>query len=204
MFSRYKQVVNADGSPMSVREALQMINQVLDEALHEQEADFDAETRFAVRWFEQYGMTDGPFGDAETLAKAMAVSVSGVVEAGILASRAGKVRLLKREELDANWNPQTDRRSTIWECTQHLIRRLESDGESGAAELLANIQQAKGGEAGEVARELAYRLYSTCERKHRAADALSYNGLVVSWPEIVRLARGMKDRDKQPQQQEMF
>jgi putative DNA methylase len=204
VFSRYRQVVNADGSPMSVREALQMINQVLDEALHEQEADFDAETRFAVRWFEQYGMTDGPFGDAETLAKAMAVAVSGVVEAGLLASKAGKVRLLKREELEPNWNPATDKRSTIWECTQHLIRRLEAEGESGAAQLLADIQQAKGSEAGEVARELSYRLYSTCERKDWATEARSYNGLVVSWPEIVKLARGLKDRAAQPQQQEMF
>ncbi|MEQ8786517.1 MAG: DUF1156 domain-containing protein [Pirellulaceae bacterium] len=203
VFSRYKQVVNADGSPMSVREALQMINQVLDEALNEQEADFDAETRFAVRWFEQYGMTDGPFGDAETLSKAMAVSVQGIMEAGIVHSKSGKVRLLKRDELNANWNPATDRRCTIWECTQHLIRRLEADGESAAAQLLADIQQTKGSEAGEVARELAYRLYSTCERKNRAADALSYNGLVVSWPEIGKLAHAMRDRPH-TQQQEMF
>jgi putative DNA methylase len=204
VFSRYKQVVNADGSPMSVREALQMINQMLDESLSEQEADFDSETRFAVRWFDQYGMADGPFGDAETLAKAMAVAVSGVVEAGIIASKAGKVRLLKREELGADWNPKSDQRSTIWECTQHLIRRLETGGEPAAAELLAEIKQAKGSEAGEVARELSYRLYSTCERKHRATEAVSYNRLVVSWPEIVKLARGMKDRAAQPQQQEMF
>ncbi|MCA9038426.1 MAG: DUF1156 domain-containing protein, partial [Planctomycetaceae bacterium] len=204
VFSRYKQVVNADGSPMSVREALQMINQVLDEALSEQEADFDSETRFAVRWYEQYGENDGPFGDAETLAKAMAVAVSGVVEAGILASKAGKVRLLKRDQLDANWNPATDKRSTIWECTQHLIRRLEEDGESASAQLLADIQQAKGSEAGEVARELSYRLYSTCERKSRAAEARSYNGLVVSWPEISRMARDLKNRPAREAQREMF
>ena len=148
VFSRYQQVINADGSSMSVREALQMINQMLDESLNEQEADFDSETRFAVRWFDQYGMSDGPFGDAETLSKATAVAVSGVVEAGIIASKSGKVHLLKRENLDASWNPKTDTRSTIWECTQHLILRLESQGESAAAELLADIQQAKGSEAG--------------------------------------------------------
>ncbi|MEO8498419.1 MAG: hypothetical protein ABI614_25430 [Planctomycetota bacterium] len=125
-------------------------------------------------------------------------------EAGILASRAGKVRLLKREELDAKWNPQTDRRSTIWECTQHLLRRLEADGESGAAELLVDIQQAKGGEAGEVARELSYRLYSTCERKSWAAEARSYNGLVVSWPEISRLARDLKNKQPTDAQRTMF
>ncbi|QDT30037.1 hypothetical protein Enr10x_53960 [Gimesia panareensis] len=204
VFSRYQQVVNADGLPMSVREALQMINQVLDESLNEQEADFDSETRFAVRWFEQYGENDGPFGDAETLAKAMAVAVSGVVEAGILASKGGKVRLLKRDQLDANWNPATDKRSTIWECTQHLIRRLEEEGESAAAQLLADIQQAKGSEAGEVARELSYRLYSTCERKSRAAEARSYNGLVVSWPEISRMARDLKNNAPKAEQRTMF
>lgn len=204
VFSRYQQVVNADGSSMSVREALQMINQVLDESLSEQEADFDSETRFAVRWFDQYGENDGPFGDAETLAKAMAVAVSGVVEAGIIASKGGKVRLLKRDQLDANWNPATDKRATIWECTQHLIRRLEEDGESAAAQLLAGIQQAKGSEAGEVARELSYRLYSTCERKSRAAEARSYNGLVVSWPEISRMARDLKRRPSRETQGEFF
>jgi putative DNA methylase len=126
-----------------------------------------------------------------------------VVDAGILASRGGKVRLLPREELAADWNPGTDRRFTIWECTQHLIRRLESRGDTGAAELLAEIQQAKGGEASEVARELSYRLYSTCERKQWAAEARCYNGLVVSWPEIAKLARAMKDRGPQPQQREL-
>ena len=204
VFSRYKQVVNADGTPMSVREALQMINQILDESLNEQEADFDSETRFAIRWFEQYGMANGPFGDGETLAKAMAVAVSGVVDAGILSSKAGKVRLLTREQLDANWSPKTDRRSTIWMCTQHLIRRLESDGEVAAAELLADIQLTKGSEAGEVARELSYRLYSTCERKGWATDALSYNGLVVSWPEVSRIARDLKNKQPKPEQQKMF
>lgn len=204
VFSRYKQVVNADGTPMTVREALQMINQVLDEALHEQEADFDADTRFAVRWFEQYGMNEGPYGDAETLAKAMAVAVSGVVEAGILASKGGKVQLLKREDLAASWNPKTDARSPIWECTQHLIRRLETGGEQEAAELLADIQEAKGGEAGEVARELSYRLYSTCERKGWAAEARSYNGLVVSWPEIGKLAHDHVRKAPTDKQREMF
>lgn len=204
VFSRYRQVVNADGSPMSVRESLQMINQMLDESLSEQEADFDSETRFAVRWFDQYGMAEGPFGDAETLAKAMAVAVSGVVEAGILASKAGRVRLLKREELNADWNPRSDQRSTIWECTHHLIRSLETGGEPAAAELLADIQQAKGSEAGEVARELSYRLYSTCERKSRTAEAISYNGLVISWPEISRMARDHKSKQRPSEQRTMF
>jgi len=197
VFSRYSKVVNADGSPMSVREALQLINQVLDESLVEQESDFDAETRFALRWFEQYGMTEGPFGDAETLSKAMAVSVSGVVEAGIAKSGAGKVSLLQRDEMDAGWDPTTDSRLTMWEVAQHLIRKLESDGESGAGALLARVGSANG----EIARELAYRLYQTCEKKKLADQARSYNGLVVSWPEITRLAR---EAPKAETQTELF
>ena len=197
-FSGYSKVVNADGTPMSVREALQLINQVLDEALTEQESDFDADTRWALKWFEQYGQTEAPFGDAETLAKAMAVSVSGLVDAGFLKAGAGKVRLLKREELDPNWDPVTDTRLTIWEVTQYLILRLEQDGESGAAELLRRV----GTGHGETARELAYRLYQTCERKKWADQARSYNGLVVSWPEIERLSR--ERRAAPASQRELF
>jgi putative DNA methylase len=193
VFSRFSKVINADGSPMTVREALQLINQVLDESLIEQESDFDAESRFALRWFEQYGMNDGAFGDAETLAKAMAVAVSGIVEAGIAISKAGKVRLLKREELNSDWNPTTDNRLTMWEVTQHLIRTLEAEGESGAADLLQRV----GSEKGDIARELAYRLYQTCERKSLAKEAGAYNALVVSWPEISRLSRKNSSTPKQ-------
>lgn len=192
VFSRYSRVVNADGSPMSVREALQMINQMLDESLAEQESDFDSETRFALRWFEQFGLKDGPFGDAETLAKAMAVAVGGVVQSGIIASKSGKVRLLKRDEMGESWDPVTDVRLTMWEVTQHLIRVLENDGESVAAELLARLIEHKGSSFAESVRELSYRLYQTCDRTKRADEALSYNGLVVSWPEISRLARELK------------
>ncbi len=199
VFSRYSRVVNADGSAMSVREALQLINQVLDEALTEQEGDFDADTRWALKWFEQYGQTEGPFGDAETLAKALAVSVNGLVNAGVVKSGAGRTRLLKREELDPTWDPVTDTRLTIWEITQHFILRLEQDGESGAAELLRRV----GAGHGETARELAYRLYQTCERKKWADQARSYNGLVVSWPEIERMARERR-REPAPAEATLF
>src|SRR5581483_218202 len=121
---------------------------------------------------------------AETLSKAKNTSVAGMVEAGIVASRGGKVRLLRPDELPPNWDPDTDARLTVWEIVHHLIRRLEAGGESAAAELLARL----GGRA-DVARELPYRLYTVCERKKRAQEALSYNGLVQSWPEISRLAR---------------
>ncbi|MDX1927465.1 MAG: hypothetical protein SFV81_13165, partial [Pirellulaceae bacterium] len=126
--------------------------------------------------------------------KAMAVAVSGVVEAGIVSSKAGKVRLLRREEMNSSWDPTTDPRLTIWEVTQHLILALETVAETGAAELLKRV----GSTHGEVARELAYRLYQTCERKSLAKEASSYNALVVSWPEIVKLTRQAPRTKAQP------
>ncbi|HUM36261.1 MAG TPA: hypothetical protein PLQ85_05260, partial [Anaerolineae bacterium] len=183
VFTRYARVLDVAGQPMTVREALALINQTLDEVLAEQEGDFDPETRWAVAWFEQMGFNDGPFGDAETLSKAKNTSVETLAEAGLLASRAGKVRLLRPSELPAAWQPRHDARLTIWEMTHHLIRVLEKDGESGAAALAAQL-----GSRAETARELAYRLYTVCERKKRAQEALAYNALVQSWPEIARLA----------------
>ncbi len=183
VFTRYARVLDAAGQPMTVREALALINQTLDEVLAEQEGDFDAETRWAVAWFEQLGFNDGPFGDAETLSKAKNTSVETLAEAGLLASRAGKVRLFRPAELPAEWRPRRDARLTVWEMTHHLIRVLEKDGESGAAALVAEL-----GSQAEAARELAYRLYTICERKKRAQEALAYNALVQSWPEITRLA----------------
>ncbi len=183
IYSRYSKVVEADGSPMRVRTALQIINQSLDEHLSEAEGDVDPHTRFALTWFEQRGMQGGPYGEAESVATARNVSVRGVVDAGILEARAGKVRLLPREKLAEDWDPATDDRLTAWEVVQHLIRALQTEGETGAARLLARI-----GERGEGARDLAYRLYGICERKKWAEEALAFNGLVVSWPEITRLA----------------
>ncbi len=136
-----------------------------------------------MAWFEQFGFGEGPFGDAETLSKAKNTSVQGMVEAGILSARAGKVRLLRREELPADWNPATDRRLTVWEVSQHLIRALQERGEVAAAGLLVQV-----GGLGVAARDLAYRLYTLCERKGWAQEALPYNSLVVAWPEVARLA----------------
>ncbi|RMH31879.1 MAG: DUF1156 domain-containing protein [Planctomycetota bacterium] len=184
VFSRSSKVVESDGEAMSVRTALTLINQILDEVLAEQEGEFDADTRWAVAWFEQFGAQEGPFGVAETLSKAKNTSVQGLVEAGVLAARGGKVRLLTRDEMPEDWDPATDRRLTTWEAAQHLIRRLQNEGEQAAAELLARL----GGDYGEMARDLAYRLYSVCERKKWADEALAYNGLVIAWPELSRLA----------------
>jgi putative DNA methylase len=183
VFSRYAKVIESDGSPMRVRSALQLINQALDEVLTEQEAEYDADTQWAIAWFDQFGTSEAPFGEAETLSKAKNTSVGGLVESGLLRAAKGKVQLIGREQLDTNWDPTTDRRLTIWEVTQHLIARLKSGGEQSAAELLRKV-----GGMGEIARDLAYRLYSVCERKGRTEEAIAYNSLVVAWPEISRLA----------------
>lgn len=184
VYTRFAEVLDAEGKPLSVREALALINQTLDETLTEQEGDFDADSRFALAWFEQHGFSEGEFGVAETLSKAKVTSVRGLEEAGILMQGRGKVRLLEPSELDRDWEPETDSRLTAWEIVHHLIRVLGQGGESAAAELAARL-----GSNAEVARELAYRLYALCERKKRAAEALSYNALVQSWPEIMRLSR---------------
>lgn len=184
IFTRYAQVLGAGGHPLAVREALTLINQVLDEVLAEQESDFDADSRWALAWFEQFGFSESEYGVAETLSKAKNTSVAGMVEAGFLSSRAGKVRLLRPEELPANWSPTRDSRLTVWEAVHHLVRALDL-GEGAAAELVESL-----GSTADVSRELAYRLYTVCERKKRPAEALAYNALVQSWPELVRLAGG--------------
>lgn len=194
IYTRYAKVLDAEGRPLSVREALALINQTLDEALAEQEGDFDADSRWALAWFEHSGFLDGEYGVAEMLSKAKNTSISGMVEAGILVSSRGNVRLLRPEELSTDWDPATDKRLTAWEVVHQLIRVLESGGEPAAAALVAKL-----GENAEIARELAYRLYTLCERKKRAAEALSYNGLVQSWPEISRLARSTIKLEPQTQ-----
>ncbi|WP_367343659.1 DUF1156 domain-containing protein [Methanomethylovorans sp.] len=185
VYTRYSKVLDAEGKAMTVREALALINQTLDEVLTEQEGDFDADSRWALAWFEQYGFDTGEYGVAETLSKAKNTSISGMVEAGILESRGGKVRVLRPAELPADWDPAQNGRLTVWEIVHHLIRVLESGGETAAAELVAKL-----GSKADTARELAYRLYVSCERNKRSSEALSYNALVQSWPEIMRLAKG--------------
>jgi putative DNA methylase len=168
-----------------VHGALALINQTLDEALAEQEGDFDADSRWALAWFEQNGFAEGEYGVAEMLSKAKNTSVAGMVDAGIVVSGKGKVRLLRPSELSPDWDPVADERLTNWETVHQLIRALESDGEGAAADLARKL-----GTKAEPARELCYRLYTLCERKKRASEAQAYNGLVQSWPEILSLAQG--------------
>ncbi len=139
-------------------------------------------------------MEEGEFGVAETLSRAKNTAVNGLVQAGIVSSRGGKVRLLKRDELPENWDPSSDKRLNVWEATQHLIRALEQHGESGVADLLRKL----GGTVGEMASELSYRLHKICEKKNWSSEALAYNSLVLAWPELTRLAQTKphyKDQD---------
>jgi putative DNA methylase len=184
VYTRYSKVLDASGQPVSVREALELINQTLDEVLAEQEGDFDPDTRWAVAWFEQSGFAEGEYGVADMLSKAKNTSVGGMAHSGFLVQGRGKVRLLKPSELATNWDPENNDRLTIWETVHRLVRSLESGGESSAAALVAKL-----GRTAETARELAYRLYAICERKKRPEEALAYNALVQSWPEILRIAQ---------------
>jgi len=180
VYSRYGKVLQADGSPMPVRTALQLINAELDEYLTALEGELDPDTRFCLAWFEAHGMDEAAFGEADVLARAKNTSVHGLAQDGTLRAQAGKVRLLRRDEYPDDWDPARDRRLTVWECTQYLIRALERDGEEGAARLAVRL----GGGRSEEARALAYRLYAICERKGWTQEALAYNLLAAAWGEV--------------------
>ncbi len=185
IYSRYSQVVESDGTPLRVRTALQMINQELDAALREQEGEYDSQTRWAVGWFEQAGMQEAAYGIAETLSKARNVSVSPMAQSGRVEAKAGKVRLRKREELSEQWAASE---VSVWEVAQRMIHALldgkgEQGGESGAASILRQALPFS-----ESVRDLTYRLYSVCERKGWAQEALAYNSLIASWSQIIDLA----------------
>ncbi len=173
VFSKYKAVLEADGSPMSVKTALQLINRFLAED------DFDAHTSFCLHWFEHTGWTSGAFGEADTLARAKGTSVDGVNASGVLESGQGKVRLLKWPEYPSDWDATRDKRLPVWEALHHLIRVLKQGGEAEAGKVLAAVA-----DKAEAIRQLAYRLYTLCERKNWAEDARAYNELITSWSAI--------------------
>jgi putative DNA methylase len=194
IYTQYAKVLDAEGKPLSVRDALSLINQTLDETLAEQDGELDADSRFALAWFEHSGFGEGEYGVAEVLSKAKGTGIDAMKRDGLLTSGGGKVRLLRPSELPADWDPAKDKRIPAWEVVHQLIRALEAGGESAASALVAKL-----GSKAESARDLAYRLYMICERKKRTPEALSYNGLVQSWPEITRLSReGNKARSATP------
>src|SRR5690606_16914300 len=160
IYSKYEAVLNQDGTRMSVHDALVLINRAITEYLSPDSGSFDADTQFCASWFDQYGWSAGPFGEADTLSRAKGTSVDGVREAGVVESGGGKVRLLKWSEYEADWDPTRDQRTPIWEACHQMTRRLNNQGESAAGELLAKMP-----EKGESIRQLAYHLYTLCERK---------------------------------------
>jgi putative DNA methylase len=178
VFSRYARVVEADGSSMPVSAALAIINDVLGEVLDGEDAELDADTRFALAWFAEHGYDPGPSGDADSVARAKNTSLVGIEESGIGEARAGKFRLYERSELPPDWSPVQDDRFTVWEATQHLAAALERS-ESEAAELLHVL-----GGNGDRARQLAYLLYQKANDKGWASEAGAYNGLITAWPSL--------------------
>ncbi len=186
IYSKYSKVVEADGTPVSVRTALQLINRTLDQVLADQDGECDLETRWAIAWFETYAMGEGPYGQAETLSKAKNMTLQTLVDAGILEAKLGKVRLLRPDEYSENerWSPASSARLTAWEVMQRAIHGLDKHGEDGAAKILGPV-----GSLSSVVRDLAYRLYAICERKGWAQEALFYNMLIASWSGISDQAR---------------
>lgn len=177
VFSKYAAVLEADGTPMTVKTALQLINRFLAED------DFDADTQFCLHWFEQHGWSDGAYGDADVLARAKATSVGGIEGAGVLISGGGKVRLRRPAEYPAAWDPRTDKRLPVWEVLHQLIRAFRAEGETGAGQILGAVKH-----RAEAVRQLAYRLYTLCERRGWAEDARAYNDLVISWTAVETIA----------------
>ena len=196
VFTAASRVLEADDSPMTVRTAIALINQVRDEISGEEATGYDADTRFCIDWFETFDMAEGVSGEAITMAQAYGIGIGDLETAGVFSARGGSARLLRRDELPADWTPATDKRLTDWECAQHLARMLESPegGIDAAAHLYARMEP----DRAEAARLLAYRLYDICERKDRAAEAQVWNMLAREWPALEAAAAGMETDAGEP------
>jgi len=186
VFSRYCAVLESNGKPMTVRTALALINGIKDELLGEAIEELDRDTRWAVTWFSGNGFEWGEAGQANLLANAQATAVNGLVSAGIVEVKGNQVRLFRPDELPADWDPETDKRLTVWEMTHHLVRVYvnEKKGDSATAGLLRRL-----GSKADVARDLAYKLFTVCENKRLSKEAQAYNTIVMGWPELTRMAQ---------------
>ena len=191
IFTAASKVLEPDDTPMTVRTAIALINQARDEISGEEATGYDADTRFCIDWFEAFGMDGGKSGEAITMAQAYNIGIADLEAAGVFNARGGSARLLRRDELPADWDPVTDKRLTDWECAQHLARVLESatGGIDTAARLFAKMETGRS----ETARMLAYRLYDICERKDRAAEAQVWNTLAQEWPALEAAAAGLDE-----------
>ena len=196
VFTAAARVLEPDDTPMTVRTAIALINQVRDEISGEEATGYDPDTRFCIDWFEAFGMERGDAGDAITMAQAYDIGIGDLETAGVFSAQGGTARLRRRDELESDWDPATDKRLTDWECAQHLARVLEAPagGIEAAAGLLATMDPARG----EAARLLAYRLYDICERTDRAAEAQTWNMLAQEWPALEAAAADL-DRGGEPQ-----
>jgi putative DNA methylase len=193
VYSRYGGVIENDGSKMTVRSALTRINEILDHVLAEQEGDFDATTRFAIAWYRQDGYGIGKFGDADSLARARNTSVVVMDREAILTSRAGKVQLLKPASLPSAYDVLKDGHTSSWEALHHLIKIVERDGVASAGDFLQTaLSRADGAVDADLVKELAHLLFRIAEGNGWTKDALSFNNLVTSWPEILEAARAVK------------
>lgn len=190
VYARYSKVIEADGSDMTVRTALALINHSLDEILSAQEGDFDVDTRFCIKWFNQFGWNEAGSGEADVLARATNTSIEGLVRGGVFRAVAGKARLLGVEDLRDDWNPITDIRTSGWEAVLHLAKTLTERGADEAVVLMRAVSQRMDVD---TVKELAYYLYSVCERKGWTQTALLFNGLGTSWLDLEFAARKAPD-----------
>jgi len=191
VFSRYSTVIEADGSAMTVRTALALINQALDEVLVEQEGDFDSDRRFCVKWFTQFGWDDAEFGQADQLSRSTNTAVDGLVRSGIFWARAGRARLLAPDDLSSDWDPATDDRISVWDVVLRVAKALNEQGGDESARLMAGAGQRVDLD---TAKELAYLLYRTCEQRRWTDSALLFNGLGTSWTDLASAARSATAR----------
>ena len=186
VFSRYSRVVEADGSDMSVRTALALINQVLDEVLAEQEGDFDSETRFCVKWFSQFGWSEAAFGEADVLSKAVDTSVTRLERGGIFQAAAGRARLLEPSDMSGDWDPTLDKDISVWEVAVRIAHALQTAGAQRASEWMKSASSRVDMDA---VKELSYLMYAICEKRGWRDSALLFNGLGTSWSDLVSAAQ---------------
>ena len=195
VYSKYSQVLESDGTPMTVRSALQIINQELDVYFNEQDGELDQNSRFCVDLYMQNAFNDIKFGDADTLARAKNTSVAALAAKGVLYAQKGSVHLLTREELPEKVD---EREETIWLLCQQLTQAMATGGVAACAQIVVNMF----GSNAERAKDLAYRLYTVAERKGWAQEAYAYNALVIAWPEIQ--SRAAELQAYQPEQTSLF
>ena len=185
VFSRYRRVLEADGSVMSVRSALQVINEEVDLYFNEKVGSLDAASRFCVDLYTQCAYNNIKYGEAEILANAKSTSIPMMAAHGVLYAKAGVVHLMERSELPTAVDSNE---STVWLLTQQLTHAMATGGIEACAKIVWGIF----GSGAEAAKDLAYRLYTIAERKGWTEEGYAYNALVVAWPDIQSRAAAMK------------